>query len=36
MTWLGLSVALRDAGCDLSLLGAGMRPGCAGRSAAST
>ena len=22
MTWLGLSVALRDAGCDLSLLGA--------------
>jgi hypothetical protein len=36
MTWLALSVALRDAGCDLSLLGAGMRPGCAGRSAVST
>jgi hypothetical protein len=36
MTWLALSVALRDAGCDLSLLGPGMRPGCAGRSPVST
>src|SRR5215216_2988703 len=28
MTWLALSVALRAAGCALSLLGPGMRPGC--------
>ena len=26
MAWLALSVALQDAGCDLSLLGPGMRP----------
>ena len=36
MTWLGLSVALREAGCDLSLLGARHAARCAGRSAAST
>ncbi len=36
MIRLGLSVALRDAGCDLSCWGRGMRRDCAGRSAAST
>ena len=36
MTWLELSVALADAAAVCRCWGRGMRPGCVGRSAAST